>query len=163
MLERLNRTLAQSICSVRRPEPGDYDKMADLAAQLHYPSTGKQVRMRLEAMANSSQYAVYIAELPGGQIAGWVGLYVFRSVEQDSCAEISGLIIDQQIRSRGIGKVLLDAAEKWARSQGCDVISVHSNVIRERAHQFYVRNGYKHVKTQKYLLKTLTAPDAHAG
>ena len=111
--------------------------------------------MRLDAMANSSHYAVYVAELPGGQIGGWIGLYVFRSVEQDSCAGISGLIIDQRFRSRGIGKVLLDAAEKWARSRGCNAISVHSNVTRERAHQFYARNGYEHIKTQKYLLKTL--------
>ena len=155
MQEQLNCTSAQSTCSVRPPKRGDYDKMADLAEQLRYPSTGKQVRMRLDAMANSSHYAVYVAELPGGQIGGWIGLYVFRSVEQDSCAGISGLIIDQRFRSRGIGKVLLDAAEKWARSRGCNAISVHSNVTRERAHQFYARNGYEHIKTQKYLLKTL--------
>ena len=163
MREPLNRTAAQSECSVRRPEAGDYEKMADLATQLHYPSTMKQIEMRLEAMANSSQYAVYVAELPGGQIAGWIGLYVFRSVEQDSCAGISGLVVDQESRSLGIGKTLLDAAVSWARSQGCDAISVHSNVIRERAHQFYVRNGYKHVKTQKYLVKTLAVSDGHGG
>ena len=106
-------------------------------------------------MTNSGQYGVYVAELPGGQIGGWIGLHVFRSVEQDSCAEISGLIVDQQIRSRGIGKVLLNAAEEWARSQGCSAISVHSNVTRERAHQFYTRNGYQNIKTQRYLFKTL--------
>jgi GNAT superfamily N-acetyltransferase len=155
MPEQLNRFSGKSTCSVRPPEPRDYDKIADLAGQLGYPSTAKQVRMRIDAMANSSQHAVYVAELPEGQIAGWIGLYVFRSVEQDSCAGISGLIIDQHVRSRGVGKSLLDAAEKWARSQSCNAISVHSNVTRERAHQFYTRNGYEYVKTQKYLVKAL--------
>ena len=61
----------------------DYDRMADLAGQLGYPSTGRQVRIRLDEMANSNHYAVYVAELPGGRIAGWIGMYVFRSVEQD--------------------------------------------------------------------------------
>jgi GNAT superfamily N-acetyltransferase len=111
--------------------------------------------MRLDEMANSNQYAVYVAELPGGQIAGWIGVYMFRSVEQDSCAGISGLIVDRQIRSREIGRVLLGAAEEWARSQGCDAISVHSNVTRERAHRFYMRTGYEHIKTQKFLRKIL--------
>ena len=151
---QLNRT-PEFTCWVRPPEPRDYDKMADLAEQLGYPSTGEQVRVRLDAMANSSQYAVYVAELSSGKIAGWIGLYVFRSVEQDSCAGISGLIVDQQVRCRAIGQLLLAAAEEWARRQGCDAISVHSNVTRERAHRFYSHNGYKHIKTQKYMLKTL--------
>jgi PhnO protein len=155
MPEPLNRTAVLSTCSVRSPEPGDYDKMADLAEQLGYLSTAQQVRMRLEAMANSSQYGVYVAQLPGEQIGGWIGLYVFRSVEQDNCAGISGLIVDQQVRGRGIGKALLEAAEEWARSQGCSAIAIHSNVVRELAHRFYARNGYEHIKTQKYLRKCL--------
>ncbi len=145
----------QSRCEVRAPRPGDYDRMADLAGQLGYPSTGTQVRIRLEQMVNSNHYAVYVAELPGGRIAGWIGMYLFHSVEQDSCAGISGLIVDQQVRSREIGKVLLGAAEQWARSQGCNAISVHTNVTRERAHRFYASNGYEHIKTQKYLRKSL--------
>jgi GNAT superfamily N-acetyltransferase len=155
MPEPLNLISPLSPCSVRSPEPGDYDKMADLAEQLGYLSTVQQVRIRLEAMANSSQYGVYVAQLPGGQIGGWIGLYVFRSVEQDTCAGISGLIVDQQVRGRGIGKALLEAAEGWARSQDCSAIAVHSNVMRERAHRFYARHGYEHIKTQKYLRKSL--------
>jgi GNAT superfamily N-acetyltransferase len=155
MPEQLNRFSEKSMCSVRPPEPRDYDKIADLASQLGYSSTAEQVQKRIDAMANSSQYAVYVAELPAGQIAGWIGLYVFHSVEQDGCVGISGLIVDQQIRSRGVGKALLDAAEKWARSLNCTAISVHSNVTRERAHQFYTRNRYEYVKAQKYLVKAL--------
>ncbi len=142
-------------CCVRPVEPRDYGKMADLAEQLGYPSTGKQVRMRLDAMADSSQHAVYVAELPDGQIAGWIGLHVFHCVEQDSRAGISGLIVDQQIRRRTIGQRLLAAAEEWARWQGCGAISVHSNITRECAHRFYTRNGYEPIKTQKYLVKAL--------
>lgn len=155
MQQQSKRALASCACSVRLAGPGDYDKIADLAGQLGYPSTGSQIRIRLDAMANSSQYAVYVVQLPGGQIGGWIGLFVFHSVEQDNCVGISGLIVDQQIRSRGIGKVLLDAAEEWARSQGCTAISVHSNVTRERAHRFYTNNGYRHIKTQNLLHKSL--------
>jgi GNAT superfamily N-acetyltransferase len=59
------------------------------------------------------------------------------------------------MRSRGIGKILLSAAEDWARSIGFDVISVHSNVTRDRAHRFYLEHGYAHVKTQKEFHKSL--------
>lgn len=144
-----------SECAVRPCEPGDYHRMADLAGQLGYPCTGDQIRMRVAEMQDSNQYAVYVAQLPGGQIAGWIGAYVFRTVELDGCVETSGLIVDQQIRSRGIGKGLLDAVEEWARCRGCSVISVRSNIKRDRAHQFYTNNGYEHVKTQKEFRKRL--------
>lgn len=155
MKQELNLAAAQFMCTVRAPKSRDYDKMADLAGQLGYPSTREQVRTRLAQMAKSDQYAAYVAELPDGEIVGWIGLYIFRSVEQDSCAGISGLIVDQEVRSHEIGKALLGAAEKWARRQGCDTISVHTNVARTRAHRFYARNGYEHIKSQRYLRKSL--------
>jgi GNAT superfamily N-acetyltransferase len=50
---------------------------------------------------------------------------------------------------------LLDAAEKWARGKKCKGMSVRSNVIRDRAHAFYERQGYLHIKTQKAFRKPL--------
>jgi GNAT superfamily N-acetyltransferase len=155
MEEHLNGIPEHSARVVRAPAPGDYEKMADLATQLRYPSTDARIRARLEAMVDSDQYAVYVAGLPRGQIGGWIGLRILRSVEQDVCAQISGLVVDQPLRSQVPGTLLLEEAEKWARSHACGSISVHSNVDRERAHQFYMRNGYRHIKTQKYLLKSL--------
>jgi hypothetical protein len=34
-------------------------------------------------------------------------------------------------------------------------MSVRSNVLRERAHNFYLRAGYEHYKTQKAFRKPL--------
>jgi GNAT superfamily N-acetyltransferase len=164
MQQRSSLISTQSMCSVRAPGPAHYEKMAVLAGQLGYPCTGEQIRMRLAEMEASEQYAVYIAQLPGGQIAGWIGAYMFRTVELDHHVEIRGLVVDEQVRSRGIGKALLAAVEGWARSMGCDVVSVHSNVKRDRAHRFYLRNGYEHVKTQKQFRKRLRKhPGARKG
>ena len=140
---------------VRVAQPHDSDRIADLAGQLGYPSTGEEVRKRLSQMQDANQYAVFVVENPTGQIAGWIGVRVFRNVEISNCAEITGLVVDQEGRSRGVGRRLLDAAEEWARSIGCTAISVRSNVTRDRAHQFYAANAYEHVKTQKELRKKL--------
>jgi GNAT superfamily N-acetyltransferase len=144
-----------SACTVRPAQPCDCDAMADLAVQLGYECTGEEVQKRLSHMQDPNGYAVFVAELPEGRIAGWIGAYVLRSVETGSCVEISGLVVDQNVRSRGIGKMLLDSAEQWARSVGCDAISVRSNVKRDRAHRFYINNGYELVKTQKEFRKNL--------
>jgi len=155
MNQGIERVSIQSACAVRLAQPRDSDRIAELAGQLGYPCTGGEVRARLSQMPDANQYAVFVAELPTGQIAGWIGLYVFRAVGMETVAEISGLIVDEDIRSCGIGKMLLDAADEWAQRVGCHVISVRSNVKRDRAHQFYTINGYEHVKTQKELRKKL--------
>jgi GNAT superfamily N-acetyltransferase len=155
MNKEIERVSITSVCAVRRAQPRDSDRIADLAGHLGYPSTGEEVRKRLSQMQDANQYAVFVAELPGGQIAGWIGLYALRAVELETAAEISGLIVDEGVRSSGIGKTLLDAAEGWARSIGCNAISVRSNVKRDRAHRFYTNNGYEHVKTQKEFRKRL--------
>jgi len=65
--------------------------MADLAGQFGYDSTAEEIRERLDEMQGPGQCAVYVAELSGRQIVGWIGVYLFRSVETRCCAEISGL------------------------------------------------------------------------
>ncbi len=150
-----NAAPADLACAIRPPRPADLDRMAVLAGQLGYPCTAEQVRARLERMQDPAGYAVFVAELPGGQLAGWIGAYLFRTVETDGHAEISGLVVDEGLRSRGVGKALLEAAEAWARSRGCDLMSVRSNVIRGRAHAFYERHGYACTKTQKTFHKRI--------
>lgn len=155
MKQKTEIVLTYSGCTVRLAQACDSDRIADLAGQLGYPSTGEEVRRRLSQMGDANQYAVFVAELPGGQIAGWIGVHIFRAVELNTAAEISGLVVDAGFRSCGIGKTLLDAAEEWSRRVGCSAVSVRSNVTRERAHRFYIANRYGHVKSQKEFHKKL--------
>lgn len=155
MPQEIEHDSSQSACTVRLARRSDSDRIAELAGQLGYPSTGEEVRKRLSQMQDAKQHAVFVAEILTGQVAGWIGIGVFRAVELETFAEITGLIVDEDTRSCGIGKMLLDAADKWARRVGCPVISVRSNVTRDRAHQFYTNNGYEYVKTQKELRKKL--------
>jgi hypothetical protein len=73
-------------CVIRAPQQGNFAQMAELA-QLGYPCAPRQIESRLSGMQDRKQYAVYVAILAEGEIAGWIGAYVFRSVELDSSAE----------------------------------------------------------------------------
>ena len=48
---------------------------------------------------------------------------------------------------------LLAAAEAWAREHGFASMRVRSNILRERAHRFYLREGYIEKKRQAVFLK----------
>jgi GNAT superfamily N-acetyltransferase len=151
---RVVRLKTRESCTIRPPRVDDYGKIADLAGQLGYPSTKEQIGRRMEGI-NDDDHAVFVAEVSRGRIAGWVGMYIFRSVEMDHCTFISGLVVDEAFRSQGVGKILLNAAEDWARIRGCNAICVSSNLTRSRAHGFYLGNGYRSVKTQITFLKSL--------
>ncbi len=139
---------------IREARPQDYARIAELAGQLGYPSSPDEIANRLDGMQHSGDHAVFVAQL-GGEIAGWLGVLVYRVVEADARAEISGLVVDERYRSQGIGPHLLARAERWAREKGCRAIGLRSNIIRQRAHAFYERHGYKHIKTQKAFRKDL--------
>jgi GNAT superfamily N-acetyltransferase len=139
---------------IREAQTQDFSRIAELAGQLGYPSSPNEIAGRLAGMKHSDEHAVFVAQF-GGEVAGWLGVYVCHMVEADARAEISGFVVDERYRSQQIGLHLLGRAEQWAREKGCRAIGLRSNVIRGRAHAFYERHGYKHTKTQKSFRKDL--------
>ena len=140
---------------IRAPQPCDHARIAELAGQLSYPSTAEEIAHRLAGLQQAGEAAVFVAELETGELAGWIAVFVYRTVEADARAEISGLVVDDRYRSQRMGEHLLARAEEWARENGCVAIGLRSNVIRDRAHRFYERHGYAQIKTQKALRKQL--------
>ena len=140
---------------LRRARSTDAARIADLSGQLGYPSTEKQMKARLRVMFKDKEAACFIAESRDGGLIGWIHVSTTPLLEVERRAEVNGLVVDEMVRSQGAGALLLAAAEKWARGKRCRSMSVRSNVLRERAHGFYLRNGYEHYKTQKAFRKGL--------
>jgi GNAT superfamily N-acetyltransferase len=144
----------ESLVEIRSPRAADYSRLAQLAGQLGYPSTAAEIAKRLGGMEGARECAGFVAQVRG-EVVGWIGVFIYRCMEADARAEINGFIVEERVRSQGVGSQLLARAEEWARQQGCSTIGLKSNVIRERAHKFYERLGYKVVKTQKAFRKDL--------
>lgn len=140
---------------IRKARPSDASHLADLSTQLGYPATPAEIRQRLRGIQRAAQQTVLVAEMKDAGVIGWLHVSRQPLLEGDVRAEVNGLVVAEGHRSLGAGARLLAAAEDWARKHGCKGMSVRSNVIRERAHQFYLRNGYEHFKTQKSFRKPL--------
>ncbi len=139
---------------IRRARAGDAARIAELSGQLGYPVPAREMAGRLKRVMKDRDAACFVAE-DAGEIAGWVHVSVTDLLEVVRRAEINGLVVEEKTRSRGTGKYLLEAAENWARGQKCKTVSVRSNVLRERAHGFYERNGYECYKVQKAFTKKM--------
>jgi len=142
---------------IRKARRSDAERIAQLSGELGYPATAGQIATRLRQLKPASKHAVFVAECSDATVGlvGWLHVSVSHLLESDIRAEVNGLIVAEGQRSAGAGAKLLEAAEEWARRHGCLGMSVRSNVVRERAHGFYERNGYEHYKTQKAFRKPL--------
>jgi len=141
--------------AIRLASAGDAKRIAVLCQQLGYPASQEEVQRRLCQIQQDKRHAVYVAELPGGHVIGWVHVYVCQLLETDPQAEIGGLVVDEAHRRCGIGRLLMQHAEQWAREKECGTVHLRSNVVRKDAHVFYERIGYSSVKTQRVFRKVL--------
>lgn len=152
-------SLLTSSVKIRRARRSDAQRLAELSGELGYPATSEEIEKRLRRMKPTQQHAVFVAEThregEKREVIGWLHVSVSHLLEVDTRAEVNGLVVGEVRRNQGAGARLLEAAETWARQRGCRSMSVRSNVIRERAHRFYLRQGYEHYKTQKAFRKDL--------
>ena len=137
---------------IRLANETDAGAVASLIGQLGYELTAGEARKRLTA---SPQEAIYVAE-KSGRVIGLIQVAVTEGLEHEARGEIRALVIDEDHRSGGIGRQLIDAAEAWAKEKGLAKMRVRSNVKRGRARKFYERNGYVVTKTQNVFDKVLS-------
>ena len=147
----------EAVVKIRRARQGDAARIAALSGQLGYPTTTRQMAGRLRSALRAKDGECFVAETATGEVkvVGWIHVSVTPLLEVERRAEVNGLVVDESVRSHGAGARLLGAAEKWAKKMRCAGMSVRSNVIRDRAHGFYLRQGYEHYKTQKAFRKGL--------
>jgi GNAT superfamily N-acetyltransferase len=139
---------------VREFSASDAEGVADLCNQLGYPTSTADVERRLEEAGNKG-HAVFMAESPDGRAVGWVQVCARTVIVSDRHAEVEGLVVDRDWRSKGVGRALMKRAEEWARQHDCKAVTLRSNVVREGARPFYEDIGYEVAKTQWAFRKRL--------
>jgi GNAT superfamily N-acetyltransferase len=135
----------------------DAAAVAELSAQLGYPVSADVMSMRLEHLSPSSDHAVFVAAL-NHRVVGWIEVIISRHLHSGSYALISGLVVSSELRGHRIGSRLCTHAETWARDHGQTLIRVRSQISREGAHRFYLREGYRQTKTSAAFEKKLAVP-----
>jgi len=140
--------------TIRNAELGDISILTKLCTQLGYPANDNQISNRLKRLLKSSSDVVIVA-IDKTEVVGWIHVFISSRLESDPFAEIGGLVISSEHRNKGIGKMLVNAAEKWARERGLSKIRVRSRLERTDARRFYERDGYVVIKSQNVFEKGL--------
>jgi GNAT superfamily N-acetyltransferase len=139
---------------IRRIGIADAEAVAELSGELGYPADCGSMKDRIEGLIGRDNHAVFVACVEGAVI-GWIDVAAVRHLQVEPYAEIGGLVVSSRVRSSGIGKRLVEEAERWAAGRGFGRIVVRSRVEREGAHRFYLREGYQQTKTSAIFSKSL--------
>ena len=147
--------ISRATIAIRPAADEDVVALASLSAQLGYPSDANAMRERLRRVRDLEIGQVFVAVGAASRVVGWMHVVERFTLEDEPFVEIAGLIVDETVRSAGVGAALLRVAESWAREQGHARMRVRSNVIRQRAHEFYKREDYAEKKRQVVFEKSL--------
>jgi GNAT superfamily N-acetyltransferase len=132
---------------VRAPSVTDAQSIALLSAELGYEAATEAMSSRIARLLRDSDHHLVVADADS-QVAGWMQVHAYESLESGFRTEIIGLVVGSQFRRCGIGRLLVQEAINWSKALGADVLVVRSNVIRQESHQFYPAVGFDLIKTQ---------------
>jgi GNAT superfamily N-acetyltransferase len=132
--------------TIRRLTVDDAEAAAELSSQLGYTCSTGDLRERIEELSRAADRVAFAAIIDG-EIVGWIDAATERHLQSPVTAVIGGLVVREDMRGLGIGKRLCFEIEEWARSKSIPVVRVRSQIKREDAHRFYLRDGYSKIKT----------------
>lgn len=137
---------------IRAARPADSGPIAALIALLGHPIAEPDVRKNLAALARLGE-APLVATL-GKRVVGLAGVHRMVVVHRDApVGRIPILVVAEDARGRGIGRMLVEAAEKQLREAGCKLVEITSNDRLAQAHAFYRHLGFE--RTSLRFVKTL--------
>jgi len=133
----------------------DAAAVAALSRQLGYPLSSEQILQNIKAVRRSEDHDAFVA-IYDSHVVGWIGVAQAMMIESLPFCEINGLVIDDNHRGKGIGKLLVEKAKQWAKEKGNDTIRLRCNIKRTEAHEFYRHLGFKETKQQTTFVLDLT-------
>ena len=128
--------------AIREMGPADISACRLLLSQLGYDLTLQEVKRRYDAIREKQDHAVFVGE-QDGRVVALLHLYERPAFDKPPEVIVQALVVDQNWRGTGVGKSMMNMAERWAADRRFSSVALTSSVSRSDAHSFYNRIGYK--------------------
>jgi GNAT superfamily N-acetyltransferase len=127
---------------IREAKPSDAPRLVELIHFLGHEIDEKSVRKNLKSLAKTGEIPL-VATLEK-RIIGMCGVGRRTVIHRPApLGRITALVVAEEAQGKGIGRMLVEAAEDWLRKEGCKLIEITSNDRRTAAHAFYRHLGYE--------------------
>ena len=128
---------------IRMCTPEDAAAVSYLLEQLGYAVEPQGAADRIRQLGETGNDPILLA-MEDGQVLGVLAMHQSQMLQyQAPVMRVTALVVDCGARQRGIGKLLMERAERLAASAGCEFVELTSPLGRTDAHAFYRSIGYE--------------------
>jgi ribosomal protein S18 acetylase RimI-like enzyme len=136
--------------TIRKATEKDIPRLQELYKQLSFEpekytkAPVAECKRILKEMQKNPGYTLYVAE-DNGVVVGTTFVAVLPGFAHTSrpFGVIEYVVVDEKVRSKGIGKQLMEACLAKAKEAGCYKVMLASSKVRTRAHKFYRSLGFQ--------------------
>lgn len=132
----------------------DLERLEEIRALIKghgYETSLENLKISIKTLLEKASNQLFIAETPK-KIVGFVALAIHPLIVTPfNRCRIEILIVDKYYRRQGIGKQLMEEAEKYALTENVSIMDLTSSLKREQngAHAFYNNLGYDNEQGQE--------------
>src|SRR5688572_17081735 len=110
--------------------------------------------------ADRAKEPVFVAERPDGRLGGMIEVSLHETAEGCTTTPvgyIEGWFVDPDVRGQGVGRRLVEAAEAWAREQGCQEMASDTELAYPISPLAHLALGYEETAVPLHYRKRLLA------
>jgi GNAT superfamily N-acetyltransferase len=127
---------------IRACTPADAVAVTALLGELGYNISVRQAAEQVRQLSQTGSDPMLLA-VADGQVLGLVASHLCRMLQYENpVMRVTVLVVDGRARRRGVGRLLMEHAERFAAGAGCEAVELTSAVGRVEAHAFYRDIGY---------------------
>jgi len=118
----------------------------------------EDLRREMERILADTLTPVFVMERPDGSLGGFIEAGTRKYA--DGCSTtpvgyIEGWYVDEDLRGQGVGRMLIRAAEDWARGQGLREMASDTWLDNETSIAAHLKMGYEEVERLIHFAKAL--------
>src|SRR6187402_2507623 len=117
---------------IRDAHENDIPQLSVLITQLGYPCTAEEIRVRYTAITDKPDYRTLVIT-NGDEVIGMAGVTHGPWYEKNGTyVRLLAFVVSENYRGQGIGKLLIQAVEEWAKEIGANSVVLSSGNRDER-------------------------------
>jgi GNAT superfamily N-acetyltransferase len=120
----------------------DYYKIVPLTLQLSPELKEELILQRLEEMKTTGFNIIGANDKLDDTLMAISGFWVNTKLYSGRYLEIDNFVVGANHRGKGLGKLMVDWMENYAKSINCQMIMLDAYIINTEAHKFYEREGF---------------------
>jgi aminoglycoside 6'-N-acetyltransferase I len=144
--------------NIRRGTSADQTEWLRMRHELWPDVEPEDLLKEMDRILNDPMTPIFVAERPGGRLGGFIETGTRKyaeGCETSPVGYIEGWYVDEDLRSLGVGKALVEVAEHWARQQGMKEMASDTWLENEGSIVVHLKLGYEEVERSVHFAKTL--------